>query len=156
LTILEGNRRLDKSVCLGKTNQCHFGSTLALGGAELRIAPTRLKADQVREGANEMIDDPLVERVIKRIADAIHPEKIILFGSRATATARPDSDLDLLVICNEPASKREMQLAIRDLFPVQDFSMDVFVLTTDEFERQKKVVSTVGRTAFREGVVCYG
>ena len=33
--------------------------------------------------------------------------------------------------------------------------MDLFILTPEEFERQKNVVSTVGRTAFREGVVCY-
>lgn len=103
-----------------------------------------------------MIADPLVERVVGRIAEALHPTKIILFGSRATGEARTDSDLDLLVICDEPMSKREVQLAIRRLFPVQNFSMDVFVLTSDEFERQKKVVSTVGRTAFREGLVCYG
>ena len=103
-----------------------------------------------------MLDDPLVERVVKRIAEAIHPAQIILFGSRATGNARPDSDLDLLVICDETMPKREIKLAIRRLFPVQDFSMDLFILTPDEFERQKKVVSTVGRTAFREGVVCYG
>jgi len=103
-----------------------------------------------------VVSDPLVEKVVRRITEALRPAKIILFGSRATGNARPDSDLDLLVICDEPVSKRETQLAIRRLFPVQDFSMDVFVLTPGEYERQKKVVSTVGRTAFREGVVCYG
>jgi len=107
-------------------------------------------------GGIKMIADPLVERVVTRIAEAIHPEKIILFGSRATSNMRPDSDLDLLVICDETVPKRDVKLAIRRLFPVQDFSMDLFVLTPDEFERQKKVVSTVGRTAYREGVVCYG
>lgn len=103
-----------------------------------------------------MIDDPLVERVVSRIAEAIRPAKIILFGSRATGNARPDSDLDLLVICEETVSKRQLKSAIRGLFPIQDFSMDLFILTPDEFERQKNVVSTVGRTAFKEGVVCYG
>src|SRR5947199_10602378 len=45
-----------------------------------------------------MISDPVVERVVKIIAEAIHPQKIILFGSRAQGTARPDSDLDLVII----------------------------------------------------------
>jgi len=44
--------------------------------------------------------DPLVESIVSRIAAAIHPDRIILFGSRATGTARADSDVDLLVsIC---------------------------------------------------------
>ena len=51
-------------------------------------------------GGCRNVDDPLVERVVKRIAEAIHPAQIILFGSRATGNARPDSDLDLLVICD--------------------------------------------------------
>lgn len=96
-----------------------------------------------------------IRALAERIAGEFKPEQIILFGSRATGNARPDSDLDLLVICDETVPKREIKLAIRRLFPVQDFSMDLFVLTPDEYERQKKVVSTVGRTAFREGVVCY-
>ena len=27
--------------------------------------------------------DPLVDRIVRRIAKAVHPDKIILFGSRA-------------------------------------------------------------------------
>jgi predicted nucleotidyltransferase len=45
-----------------------------------------------------MSSDPIVERVVKIIAEGIHPQKIILFGSRATGTARPGSDLDLVVV----------------------------------------------------------
>ena len=103
-----------------------------------------------------MVDDPLVNRVVKRIAEAVHPDKIILFGSRATGRARADSDLDLLIIYDGPVPKRELKLRIRRLFDAPDFGMDLFVLTADEFERQKKVVSTVGRVAAREGVVCHG
>ncbi len=100
--------------------------------------------------------DSLVDHVVARISEAIRPEKIILFGSRAKGDADADSDLDLLIIYNGDLSKRELKLQVRLLFPRPEFSMDLFVLTPDEYERQKKIVSTVGRGASREGIVCYG
>ncbi len=99
--------------------------------------------------------DQLVERVTQRIAEGIRPEKIILFGSRARGDGRPDSDIDLLLICKDFDSRRKLKLRVRKLFPYQGFSMDLFVLTPEEFEWQKEVVSTVGRIASREGVVYY-
>ena len=44
------------------------------------------------------IDDGLRKLIVSRIVPVVHPEKIILFGSRARGTARLDSDIDLLVI----------------------------------------------------------
>jgi len=99
--------------------------------------------------------DRLVESVTRSIAEGIQPEKIILFGSRARGDADPESDIDLLLICKDFTSRRDLKLRVRDLFAWPDFSMDLFVLTPEEFERQKDVVSTVGRIASREGVVCY-
>jgi uncharacterized protein len=103
-----------------------------------------------------MIADPLAKRVVTRIVEGVHPRQVIVFGSRARGTARPDSDVDVLVIYDGPMPKRELKQRIRKLFPLPDFGMDLFVLTPDEFERQKRVVSTVGRVAAREGVVCHG
>ncbi len=67
--------------------------------------------------------DRLVESVVGRIAEAIRPDKIILFGSRARDGERPGSDIDLLIIHSGPESKRELKLKIRRLFARQDFSM---------------------------------
>lgn len=39
-----------------------------------------------------------IKRLCRRIVDAFHPEKIILFGSRAYGKPREDSDIDLLVV----------------------------------------------------------
>jgi len=105
---------------------------------------------------NAIIEDAVVVSVVKKIAEAIQPEKVILFGSRAKGTGRPNSDIDLLVIKETMQSKRELKQRIRRLFPRQDFSMDLFVLTPEEFQRQKTVANTIARTAMREGKVCYG
>jgi len=39
-----------------------------------------------------------LDEVVHRLAEALNPVAIYLFGSRARGTARPDSDFDLLVV----------------------------------------------------------
>ena len=42
-------------------------------------------------------DEDLLDKLVQRIVEAVHPEKVILFGSWATGDAGPDSDIDLFV-----------------------------------------------------------
>lgn len=100
--------------------------------------------------------DPVVERVVRRIAQSVKPDKIILFGSRASGKVREDSDIDLLVIYSGPTPRRELQIGIHKLFRHPDFSMDVFVMTAQEFEAQKTIANTLAREVAERGVVCYG
>jgi len=46
------------------------------------------------------IDTHLMDEIVRRIVKTIDSEKIILFGSRARRDARPESDIDLLVIAD--------------------------------------------------------
>ena len=46
----------------------------------------------------EEILDEMVDTLVQEIA----PEQIYLFGSRARGNARPDSDIDLLIVESEP------------------------------------------------------
>jgi len=100
--------------------------------------------------------DALVQKVVQQITAAVHPDKIILFGSRAGGTGHADSDIDLVVLYSGPKPKREIQIGIRRLFEHPDFSMDLFVMTPQEFEAQKSVANTLAREAAEKGVVCYG
>jgi len=100
--------------------------------------------------------DPLVERVVRRIARSAKPERVILFGSRASGQPREDSDIDLVVVYSGSKTKREVQVGIHKLFPNPDFSMDVFVLTPEELESQKTIPNTLAREISERGVVCYG
>ena len=99
--------------------------------------------------------DPLVEQVVSRIVEAIHPDRVILFGSRARGDAGAGSDVDLLIVYDGPLSKREVELRVHGLFPIRDFAMDVFVLSPGEFQQQRDVVSTVARAAATDGVLCH-
>jgi predicted nucleotidyltransferase len=103
-----------------------------------------------------MVADALVNRVVGQIVQAIHPERVILFGSRARVTARPDSDLDLLVLYSGPKSKRDVSLEIHGLFPRPTFSMDLFVMSPGEMEAQRHIANTLAREAYEHGIVCHG
>jgi uncharacterized protein len=97
----------------------------------------------------------LVDSIVQRIAESINPDRIILFGSQADGHASEDSDVDLLIIYNGPLSKRQVTIQIRELFPHPDFSLDIFVLTPEEFDKQKNVANTLARETATKGVVCY-
>jgi predicted nucleotidyltransferase len=48
-------------------------------------------------GYHYVVDEPLLRTIAAEIQAAIPGAEVRLFGSRARGTARPDSDLDLLV-----------------------------------------------------------
>lgn len=106
-----------------------------------------------------MMDDPvdnLVKYVVEKIAKEVPVDKIILFGSRATQSYQLDSDIDLLLIYDGPLPKMDILLQADQLFLKEHhFGLDLFVLSSEEFEWQKDVVSTLARTAYKKGVVCY-
>jgi uncharacterized protein len=72
---------------------------------------------------------------VQRIAQALQPEKIILFGSYAYGKPTPDSDVDLLVIMKTMASQVERSLAVARLLRPRVFPVDILVRTPDEIER---------------------
>jgi predicted nucleotidyltransferase len=94
-------------------------------------------------------------RIVKRIVKEFDPEQVILFGSQARGEARPDSDVDLLVVMDVRGSKLEKCLEIRGA--LHDFSvpLDILVTRPDEFAWRKDVVGTIEWPASREGKVLY-
>ncbi|MBI3794723.1 MAG: nucleotidyltransferase domain-containing protein [Nitrospinae bacterium] len=92
----------------------------------------------------------------KKIAEKIHPDKIILFGSRAKGTATEESDIDLVVVYSGPKSVREVEVEIDWLFMPRDFSMDVIVINPQYLEKYKRIANTLARELAEKGVVCYG
>ena len=95
------------------------------------------------------------QEIIASIVAEIHPEKIILFGSRARGQARPDSDMDLLVIArsSEPRHRRSAKLyGVLSQFVAP---MDIIVYTPQEIEDWSAVPQAFITTAVREGKVLY-
>lgn len=76
----------------------------------------------------------LLPEVVKRIVDALHPEKIVLFGSYAYGTPTQDSDVDLLVVMETDASNGERYLAVSRLLRPRPFPVDILVRTPAEIK----------------------
>jgi predicted nucleotidyltransferase len=77
-------------------------------------------------------------KAVKKIADTLKPEKIILFGSYAYGTPTPDSDVDLLVIMETKATQKDRYLTVSRLLRPRQFPVDVIVKTPKEIERAVK------------------
>ena len=96
-----------------------------------------------------------IRRMVRRIVNQFHPEKIILFGSHARGNAGPDSDVDLLVVMDVEGSKFdktvEIGVALHDI-PVPT---DIIVTTPEDFTWRSKAVGTIEYPAAREGKVLY-
>jgi predicted nucleotidyltransferase len=92
---------------------------------------------------------------VQRIAQALQPEKIILFGSHAYGTPTPDSDVDLLVILETTASPKERYLAVCRLLRPRPFPVDILVRTPAEIERAVRSGDFFIKEILSQGRVLY-
>lgn len=100
-------------------------------------------------------DESVLQEMVRRLVEAIDPDRIILFGSRARGDAEPDSDVDLLVIkdSSEPPHKRSIP-AYRALSGLA-VPTDILWRTAEEVEEWAGVRNHVTSRAMREGRVLY-
>ena len=84
-----------------------------------------------------------VAEMIRRIADGFQPDKIIVFGSRATGTAGSDSDVDFLVVMRVKGSRRHQAIEIEMKLGGLGLSKDVIVVTPEEFTTYRDVVGSI-------------
>ena len=68
-----------------------------------------------------------------RIAD---PEEIILFGSMNSGKANSFSDVDLLIISDNPAIKKDVAARIRSFSRELSLKSDVLICSKSEIERE--------------------
>lgn len=97
----------------------------------------------------------LLDDVCDRVVRHFQPLKLILFGSRARGDARSDSDLDLLVVFQDPVNKRRKAVEVRMLLRDLPVPKDIIVTTPEEIERRGDVIGSVLRPALREGRTIY-
>ncbi len=101
-----------------------------------------------------MVDMGRIEEVSRRIVEAFHPERIILFGSHAYGQPSEYSDVDLLVIM--PFEGKGFRKSLEILKRVRpDFGIDLLARRPDDSERRYREGDPVIREAFDRGRVLY-
>jgi uncharacterized protein len=81
----------------------------------------------------EKITPELIDYIVEKIIQEIRPEKIILFGSYARGDFRPDSDLDLFIIKDDPdLSSRVIRQKVDALLRGRKFAVDLLVRKPEE------------------------
>lgn len=95
---------------------------------------------------------PVIKR---RIVRGFHPERIVLFGSQARGDARPDSDVDLLVVIRGDAHRRHTEAAIYASLAGIPLGTDVVVVHPEDVGREADVAGTIIGTILREGRTIY-
>lgn len=81
------------------------------------------------------IPSSAIRSVVDQIIALVHPRKIILFGSYAYRTPRPESDVDLLVVMETNLS--EAQQAVYILQNIQyRFGIDLLVIHPEKLAQR--------------------
>jgi predicted nucleotidyltransferase len=99
--------------------------------------------------------EPPIEEIVRRIVAVFRPRRIILFGSRATGSARQDSDLDLMVEMETSELPADRVRASNALFGLRRWPMDLVVYTPQEVQEQRRYRNSFVRVIESQGKVLY-
>jgi hypothetical protein len=96
-----------------------------------------------------------IQALADKIACEFHPEKIILFGSHARGDARPDSDVDLLVIMDSDQHPARKAAEITSRVHPRCYPLDLIVRSPEMVRTRLRMNDWFMRDAMREGRVLY-
>ncbi len=100
------------------------------------------------------MDSSVIEKAVELLLEAAPAgSKVILFGSHARGDARPDSDLDFLVVEPRVADHRAEMVRLQHVMQPLPLSVDVLVTTEAVFEEWRDTPGTVLYEAAKEGKV---
>ena len=100
-----------------------------------------------------MMDEGAISRAAQALLEAAPGSRVILFGSYARGDARPDSDLDFLVIETRVEARRGEMVRLSDVLRRMGIYADILVVSEKNFDEWSDTPGTVIYQAAREGRV---
>jgi predicted nucleotidyltransferase len=97
----------------------------------------------------------VVEELVRRIVELVHPRRIILFGSAARGQMGLYSDLDLLVVMPDGVHRRRTAQTLYRHLPAIGIGKDIIVVTESDLRDYGANASLVLYPALREGKEVY-
>lgn len=102
------------------------------------------------------LSDDRADEIAARIAQAVRPWRIVLFGSRARGDATPESDYDIFVeVDADKAALKTIDGELRKLFSERGWTLDLKVRRSGEIERRRDDPGTLEWDVAREGRLLY-
>ena len=101
-----------------------------------------------------MVSQERIQEVVNSIAEQFQPDKIILFGSYAYGTPNEDSDVDLLVVMEQPEHNLKKAIEISLSVPIP-FSCDLIVYDPAYLQKRYGMVDWFIRDIVDKGQVLY-
>jgi predicted nucleotidyltransferase len=100
--------------------------------------------------------DPILAEIVRRLVEALQPERIYLFGSRARGDAGVDSDYDLMVVVPQLAEPayRLAQRAHSVLWGLGT-AADILVWSREAFDSRLHLAASLPATILREGTLLH-
>lgn len=98
--------------------------------------------------------DPVVANIVRQIVARSNPLRVILFGSRAQGTARPDSDVDLLVVLPDGTDRRKARVALGSRIQ-RHVGLDLLVATPETLDQHRNNPGLIYREILQTGVDVY-
>lgn len=96
-----------------------------------------------------------LDELVRRIVEAVHPLRIILFGSAARGEMGPDSDLDVLVVMPDGTHRRHTgEYLHTQLFGIP-YGIDIMVATPTDLEKHRHNIGLIYYAILDEGKELY-
>jgi len=97
-----------------------------------------------------------MNEIVQRLVNALHPEKIYLFGSYAYGQPNDDSDVDLLIVVNDSDLPIRMKTvesyrALRGLL----VPAEIKVVAQTVFEKRSQWLNSIERVVAEKGKLLY-
>ena len=105
---------------------------------------------------NQAVRD-IIGDMVRKIAAEYAPERIILFGSQTSGTARADSDIDLLIIKDTTDRFIDRWTQVRRILTdrTRTQSLDTLILTPEELKRRLEIGDQFIAEIMEKGEVLY-
>ena len=99
----------------------------------------------------------IIQRMVEKLRRSYAPQKVILFGSYARGTARPDSDIDLLVIKETSERFIDRWVTVRGILSdaQRNIPLETLVLTPQEVSKRLAIGDQFIAKILNEGEVLY-
>ena len=102
-----------------------------------------------------MTNTETLEQITRRIVEGFHPQRLILFGSRARGDERRDSDVDLLIVAPSDLPRWQRVVPVYRALAGLGVSKDIVWWTPEEIAEWRGVRTHFINTVLREGFVLY-